>query len=145
MTNFVGGVPTVDRFYSNAARVDVSRAGGVVELVFYGPLTIPSILALGLAAAKSTEGARCLILRLDKAVMMVSSLEGLHSPETARHQTIHGAVIVSEENLELFDAYSLDSAGRGIMRAVFLSSEYAQARRWATRQARIASPAELPR
>ena len=134
----------MDRFYNNAARVDVRRIGGVVELVFYGPLTVPTIQSLGVAAAPSTTGARCLILRMDRAVLMTGSLEGLHRPETAKHQTIHGAVIVSEENLELFDAYSQESAGRGIMRAVFLSSEYAQALRWATRQARIASPAELP-
>jgi hypothetical protein len=135
----------VNRFSVNAALVDVRRDGGVVEAVFYGPLTVETIRLLGLASAKATAGTMGLILRLDKAALLASSLDGLDDPNTFIGQRIHGAVIVSPEQRPVLDDYSRKSAAHGIMRAVFLPWEYPLAVRWAHRQTRLASLSESQR
>lgn len=131
-----GGGNTVDEFRHNAARLVVERLPGrVMVLRFSGPITVPTMKALGMMASLATSGATGLLFRLDTATLLIDDLELLHKP-TNEHQRISGAMVVSPDQLPMFDAYSHASAKRGINRAVFLPNELPQARRWLEAESR---------
>lgn len=122
---------TVNVYSVHAARLEVrATPGGIVELEFSGPITISAMHRFGFISADATRGASGLLFLLGKAVLAFNDLEGLHKPATASHQRISGAMVVREDHLDMFDRYSDASARRGITRAVFVTSQAEQARRW---------------
>lgn len=119
-----------EHFTNNAARLEVQRMDdGICRLTFYGPITVETMKGLGIASAKATQGSRGLLFLLDRATLLFDDLEPLHRPTNA-HQRIPGAMVVPDYLLPMFDRYSRASAGRGITRAVFVSSQLEQALRW---------------
>lgn len=102
--------------------------GGLVEVHYLGVLSRHSYSQVRLQTIAAITGAPVAVIRYDKAVI-VSGLN-MDVPDSAK-ATPPGAVIVLPEQMRAWADYAAHLARAGVMRAVFLVSEEAQAYRWA--------------
>jgi len=113
------------RHHSARARV-LRQAGGVVECVFTGLMTDDALKVLGehvRALTHMSPGG--VLVRMDDAVIV-----GHLDPPKA-HAAPAVAVICQAGQYDQISDYAARAASAGLMRAVFLPPQIAQARRWA--------------
>lgn len=112
--------------------------GGVSEIAYSGPMGHESLEKLRSLALAATAGASCLVLRMDRVLNTTHCLPPA-CREAYSGNTAPAAVIVREDQFEMWDVYARQAARQGIMRAVFLSAFADQAYRWARASAGAAA------
>ena len=124
----------MDRFRYNAARGEagvICRSSGLVEATYTGPLCTTAFESLRQEMMVITNGARASVVRLDRALILTSSLPEL---PPGKLDATPACLIVRRDQYEVFQAYATKLSKQGAIRLVFLD-EYAHlAYDWAHRQ-----------
>jgi hypothetical protein len=104
--------------------------GGVIEVNYYGVLSHESLRHLKREILPSVAEAPALVIRMDKALIVASSVETPAGWSVNKNIPL-AALIVRPEHFEMWVDYSHRVALVGVMRAVFLISQLDLAYRWA--------------
>ena len=116
-------------FQCKSARAAVHEVRPFVWRAEYtGPMCRECFDDLRAKVVQATQEARVLLIRMDRA-LSVSALVPEVPPTTYRINRAPAAVIVRPDQFDVWQAYADRMADIGIMRAVFLESQLAQAHR----------------
>jgi hypothetical protein len=128
--------------YLSAKAVLRQIENGVIEVTHYGVLSEPSIVWMGPRIFSATIEAPALVVRMDTAVVAVSSIPDFPIKRPGIHLPV-AAIVVQTEHLEMLTNYSHRMALAGAMRAVFSTSQVGLAYQWAQAHA-LAELSVLP-
>jgi len=111
----------------HSAQAHCQRRGSIEIAAYSGPISLEAFDALRARVVASATGAACLVLRMDRALCLMSS-----SPVVQGYPAgaVPGAVIVRVDQLDFWTDYARAMAFAGVRRAVFLDSELALCREW---------------
>lgn len=111
-------------------------ARGLCEVVYTGPLTRSGYSALRAGVLRETEKARALVLRMDRAMVLLD--DDPHA-DVAPYlgDEPPAALVSSADQFAYWNEYARRLAAVGVMRAVFLSSRLELARLWAERHVAV--------
>jgi len=119
-----------------AAARGTHLGGGVLEVVYTGPITPVSFSALKAAVLEQSSGAAAMVLRMEGAAVLLD--ESAHDDVQPYRGHVPPAAVVSCHGCyEYWSAYTRRLAALGTMRAVFLPENLALARFWAARHATV--------
>lgn len=128
-------------YHAATARVR-HLVGGVSEVVYAGPMGCDSFEHLRGLVLNATRNASCLVLRMDR---VLNTMYCPPPPPGGAYYAnrVPAAVIVRDDQFDVWEMYARQMAGQGVMRAVFLASFADQAHRWARATADAAGLAAL--
>jgi hypothetical protein len=116
----------------------LSKAG-VIEVSYYGMIDPASFDYLRSKLLDCSQSANALVIRMDRSLMLMAHPppipEGIYDA-----QTPPAAIVVRDQDFEVWSTYGKALATCGVMRSVFLSQQSEKAYQWAEFQA-AAKPA----
>ena len=131
------------KFTCHAATATVGKdQGGVVEVVFAGPLTKSSFESLRASAINEVGPHRVAVLRFDTALIVMNEVVPRRADENRPGQA-GAAIIVRRDQYDLAWRYAALTANLGVTLCVFLNSPESVdlAWRWARRQVALVGSA----
>lgn len=119
----------METFRYHSAQAKCRRKGSLVVAKWSGPLCAVALDKLRARVVFAAQGAGCMVLRMDSALMMMAQVPG---PDASylTHKSIPGALIVRPDQYDLWADYSRAMALIGVRRCVFLASERDLCRQW---------------
>lgn len=114
---------------------------GVVEVSYAGLITDATYAPLVGQAIRALADAPSAVIRYDRAMIL---MEFVREVPASAAGTPPAAIIVLPEQMGFWRGYSRKLADLGLMRAVFLVSEAAEAYRWAEVMAATHCPRQTP-
>ena len=129
----------VNVFRHNAARVTVNPLGesGLFEVCYLGPIGQEAFASLRDQALDATIGATGLVLRMEKALLTVDSLEQPKTQAYARNP-VPAAMVARDDQRVMLASYYLGLRDSGVLRALFPVGAVDHSIRWTQEHAGIA-------
>lgn len=119
----------------HSTRALCSRRGDVFLADYRGPLNASAFEELRPRVVRSSGGAQCLVLRMDKALSLMASAPAVGGYAIG---SLPGAVIVRPDQYAIWIDYAVAMSAVGITRVVFPTSELLLCREWVDLQLELA-------
>lgn len=133
----INHAPVTFRLHSAEAKV-TKLVTGVVEVIYSGPMTYAVSKALRALVIEATPNAPCLVLRLDRALTLYEVIPP-DATDVYRLSRAPAAMVVRQNQYDVWSDYARAIERLGVMRAVFLDSEVEQAYQWAAYEVHAAT------
>lgn len=114
-------------FKYHAAQAKLTIKDRIAEVDYSGPISSNAFKVLRDLVTEAAPLASCFVIRMDKSLTMMGTPP---AALTGVKGAAPGAVIVREDQYELWRAYAAAMSHVGVIRIVFLESQLALCREW---------------